>query len=773
MNFMLKKTLAGLLVTHALSALAGSGPLFNVTSSGAALGQTVSFNLCLNINGKNALSCQIYSSSRAGLSIKTTIPHHAYHYAGIKINTPGYVYATPQGLVGNKAKQAITASGYTPLGTLSDTQSANGALSSGTTGTTTYPRIYVETNNSLVTYSPDNGATWGVMLSPQGGWFWQHQTWATATTTDGTMYQATGVEGTAATLIYSSDGITWAQVTNPLPTTGDWVQSVFAIGSTVYVGTGNGYVYYTADKGATWSAGVTPGRVVAGGSIVNAIVVDGGGNYYAGAANGTIYYSQNEGASWAPLATQPTGGGAISSLAIDTNDALYAVTANTTTQPQYNTAPLTGGAWQLMSALPGGNGNAKTIAASGTTVYVGTSSNYVVYTSNKGANWSEAQLPSGDTSGISALFVNQSASLSPLFVESYGTIQITSGAGTGNIIVKNLSGTTASNVEADPNQLPAGVTQTSPPCTSVAPGATCIIGLSAMTSAFAPKAFNIIDSNGDVISRSALVSSVTSNGTNYYYVYNISGGKTYVVDSTNASRAVQWGSNGAGSFPANVSYDIIPGIDENSTSTVGSPLYSSSSTSAYSFTNMYTNGALDYTYSSTNPFDSSTFSLCNGAIDGVCNQENIHAYYNVLKTNYNYAGLPPFSQTTPSQTLPADYAAGLCYSDTNGSAAGTGQWHLPAACELNGGIYFNTSTLNFVSCTPMLTSIFSLYSLGALGGNLKSLLSEGFYWSSTEYSVSPQKLAWYQDFNSGGGSSPYFLSKRRQVGVRCSRALSF
>jgi len=100
------------------------------------------------------------------------------------------------------------------------------------------------------------------------------------------------------------------------------------------------------------------------------------------------------------------------------------VKSTTTTQPQYNTAPLTIVSWQLMTALPGGDGNAKTIAATGTTVYVGTSNSHVMYTSDKGQTWAGNQIPN-DTSGTTSLFVTQNT-LSPLFVEAYGVMQLTS-----------------------------------------------------------------------------------------------------------------------------------------------------------------------------------------------------------------------------------------------------------------------------------------------------------------------------------------------------------
>lgn len=131
MNLIIKKTLGALLALQATHALAESGKLFDVTTSGSALGQTVSYTLCLTINGKNPLSCQNYSTSTATLSIKTTVPHHTYHYAGIKINTPDFRY-TGQGFRAMTRKNIVRETapeGYTFIGTVSDTQTATGTVS--------------------------------------------------------------------------------------------------------------------------------------------------------------------------------------------------------------------------------------------------------------------------------------------------------------------------------------------------------------------------------------------------------------------------------------------------------------------------------------------------------------------------------------------------------------------------------------------------------------------------------------------------------------------
>lgn len=93
------------------SAFAEAGNLFIVDSNGT--GNDISITLCLNINGKNALSCQNYNTKSGTLTLHTTIPHQTYLYAGIKINTPGYVFHSP-----------TNTNGYSLIGAVSDTQSA-------------------------------------------------------------------------------------------------------------------------------------------------------------------------------------------------------------------------------------------------------------------------------------------------------------------------------------------------------------------------------------------------------------------------------------------------------------------------------------------------------------------------------------------------------------------------------------------------------------------------------------------------------------------------
>ena len=112
-----------------ISAFAGSGELFNVTSTGNA-GTPINITLCLNINGKSPLSCQYYTTYVGTLSIKTTIQNHTYNNAGIRVDTPGYIYTPQAGLKKSAWLPSTSRSAFTQIGQVSDTHAAQGPLAS-------------------------------------------------------------------------------------------------------------------------------------------------------------------------------------------------------------------------------------------------------------------------------------------------------------------------------------------------------------------------------------------------------------------------------------------------------------------------------------------------------------------------------------------------------------------------------------------------------------------------------------------------------------------
>ena len=91
---MIKRISLVMMVLLLNTAFAGSGALFNVTTTGIPLLHRVGFTLCLDITGDKPISCQDYTTQYSILSIRTTIPNHTYSHAGIRINTPGYTYKT-------------------------------------------------------------------------------------------------------------------------------------------------------------------------------------------------------------------------------------------------------------------------------------------------------------------------------------------------------------------------------------------------------------------------------------------------------------------------------------------------------------------------------------------------------------------------------------------------------------------------------------------------------------------------------------------------------
>lgn len=120
---------------------------------------------------------------------------------------------------------------------------------------------------------------------------------------------------------------------------------------------------------------------------------------------------------------------------------------------------------------------------------------------------------------------------------------------------------------------------------------------------------------------------------------------------------------------------------------------------------------------------------------------------------------------------PATYAAALCYNYTGGSAS-SGDWYLPAICEMG-----NTGVLGTpCSGSDNIDNIYSnLYGLGFLqnmnGG--ENPIYSGGYWSSTELSGPTSSYgAWGQVFGSGDGLQ-FNFSKNYPFGVRCVWAFTY
>ncbi|MFJ1270154.1 hypothetical protein ACD661_16480 [Legionella lytica] len=153
-----------------------------------------------------------------------------------------------------------------------------------------------------------------------------------------------------------------------------------------------------------------------------------------------------------------------------------------------------------------------------------------------------------------------------------------------------------------------------------------------------------------------------------------------------------------------------------------------------------------------------------GANDGNANSA---AIISALTTNYSS---PPYNGS--SAVSLSSYAAGLCSTlsvDGSGSSACTApntcysNWYLPAICEL--GPYS-------LICTSGSTNIQQqLFENTLIPSATLGLVDSSYYWSSTEYSSTPQNNALAELFLPGGSQTT--INKLYLLGVRCSRALTF
>lgn len=350
---------------------------------------------------------------------------------------------------------------------------------------------------------------------------------------------------------------------------------------------------------------------------------------------------------------------------------------------------------------------------------------------------------------------------------------------TGNarqITIKNTGANVATGISVSVTGLPAGTNITTVPTTcsgTLAANATCTVTVTPGAKATSNCHTGIAPTSGIItVSAVNVATAVTTNVVVLSYGCQYQGGFLYSVNDTTSNIGsisgkvaslidqaapnigVPWSSNGSGG----VSYDIIPLITET---TALSADYSNAKTT---FDNTY--NTIVYHFP-----DATSFHTCDGANDGQCNTGNILALYKTYTTGYGI-GTSPYT-LSPGETSPLDYAEGLCAATINTYS----DWYLPAICEMDS---ISTSVAP-LSCPSGAQSMF---------GNLFFLIGDpsvmtpsnscsppsgtsclaGTYWSSTEYSLGPQFIAWSEDFDKNGITLE-FNNKTQQFGVRCSRVL--
>ncbi|MDP4219140.1 MAG: regulator [Bacteroidota bacterium] len=215
--------------------------------------------------------------------------------------------------------------------------------------------------------SNDNGATWSLLLNLYGNFY------GTTLIASGTNILAAN-DGFYGGGIYRStnNGATWAPIHNGLPTT--TIRAFAVSGKNIFAGTAGTGIYRSTDNGASWNA-VNSGLT----NVIVTGIVASGANIFSGTSVG-ISKSTDNGASW-----------------INTNDSLFPVRALGISGTNLFVSAAggvfiskdNGQSWTMLSRIDG-----ISLAASGASIFVGTSREGVYFSTDNGVNWF------ADTSGL-------------------------------------------------------------------------------------------------------------------------------------------------------------------------------------------------------------------------------------------------------------------------------------------------------------------------------------------------------------------------------------
>ncbi len=386
-----------------------------------------------------------------------------------------------------------------------------------------------------------------------------------------------------------------------------------------------------------------------------------------------------------------------------------------------------------------------------------------------GANITNVGLTCSNNSTTLAISASNIA-LSVTGLTEFGISGIPSSGAARQITVTNTGSDTAINVAVSSPTWPSGTTSSSTCGSTLTASSSCTItitpGATASSDGTNPCSAGTAPLPGTIQVAGDNTNTVSSNAVVLSYGCIYQGGYVYAFDDTTPTNAsvggkvaatadqaaaypngIVWSSNGSGGTGlSDSSYDAIPGVDEASTRSSGSPAYASFSAGFAS------------TYTNPNPFSAASFASCDGAFDGSCNTNNIVALYNQFSTNNTAASgnAGPFTAST-GPTNASYYAAGLCRQTINGYS----DWYLPAQCEMGYGSATSCGNAGSPALQNMQSNLVDFSGL-----NL-----QGIYWSSTQAAVSGASSAWAHLFAGAGGSLLLNVSKAQQAGVRCSRAL--
>lgn len=320
---------------------------------------------------------------------------------------------------------------------------------------------------------------------------------------------------------------------------------------------------------------------------------------------------------------------------------------------------------------------------------------------------------------------------------------------TGNaryITIQNTGTNQATGLSVSVAGLPTGTNITTVPTTctgTLDPSATCTVTITPGSNATSSCNTGSAPTSGTItVSATNVGTPAMSNVVVLNYGCQYQGGFLYSVDDTTTNTGSIGGkvlalTDQRPRYPGGIVWDADPACASN-------PFQCTQQTNAWDF---YYGENLATVLGSTNPNNTGT----NGPGD-------TYQIFSVLNGNNG------------NTNNPANYAAAVC---TTYTAGGYTDWYLPALCEMGP----NSNGSGCFAGTPNIVDNLGLL-LGDPNTNPDTSCSygtnclAGYYWSSTEYSISPQPGAWGEYFASGGGSVQNYLGKFVQLGVRCSRALT-
>ncbi|MBY0545522.1 MAG: DUF1566 domain-containing protein [Gammaproteobacteria bacterium] len=379
---------------------------------------------------------------------------------------------------------------------------------------------------------------------------------------------------------------------------------------------------------------------------------------------------------------------------------------------------------------------------------------------------------------------------------SPSTLALMAYSGTpGYLTITNNSTTiTATNIQATLPPSWTDVTEDAGQCTSVAPGSSCQLAFLPGTTVYCPESVLIKGSNTTQISATISVDSPSTT------TLSASVSTLALAASGNAREITI--RNVGGSSAYNVSYSLSPALPSGSTITPANcGTMATSATCVLTITPGATPSNTPSTLSiqgvNTNALTSDIYILAFGsiyqegyvfniddttAIDGSIggtiasltdNSSGIQWYNGSFVITGASSLTDGASNTTQIITVQGagSYAASICANytiDSSGnSPCATGtcytSWNLPAICQM--GPASNSS--GCTAGTPNMADNLSLL-LNCSGSSCLS----GFYWSSTEYSSSPQNSSWFQVFSPGGASFQNAATKSNLYQVRCVRNIT-